>query len=363
MRNNFFLFFVVGLAVSQSCLNVGCGTNVSGPVSVTPNERIIERIHSAALSMDSERSPFGVDVDTGCSCGSSDEYCMRSKGCVSGCWDDITTVQETLTEEDTSSYSTTLDSTAYSTTSSADESTALAPEGSVHRVVQYRFVSSISIRFIFLRYNDSVGEDDIASIQKAFFRLNEKATKNGTRYVQIVGGVDDAFRHGFVLTFESLADHDYFMNVDPAYQQFLRYLQRFLADGDNTVSFDFQNEGYQSWLTRETSGNLWHHDISFRYKEGVTQEEVDSVTQAYLEVGYKSIRDGRSYVNIAGGTMIGVQGMNENFRNGFILSFTSEDDMNFFECCEKAHQEFGDFMGQYVIEGPYHVGFDFKEEQ
>lgn len=37
-------------------------------------------------------------------------------------------------------------------------------------------------------------------------------------------------------------------------------------------------------------------------------------------------------------------------------------DRTYFMCCEQAHKDFGNFMGQYVTQTGYNVGFDFEEE-
>lgn len=31
-------------------------------------------------------------------------------------------------------------------------------------------------------------------------------------------------------------------------------------------------------------------------------------------------------------------------------------------CCEQAHKDFGNYMGQFVTDKDYNVGFDFQEE-
>ncbi len=37
-------------------------------------------------------------------------------------------------------------------------------------------------------------------------------------------------------------------------------------------------------------------------------------------------------------------------------------DRTYFMCCEQAHKDFGNFMGQFVTQTGYNVGFDFEEE-
>ncbi|CAF0777665.1 unnamed protein product [Adineta steineri] len=107
---------------------------------------------------------------------------------------------------------------------------------------------------------------------------------------------------------------------------------------------------------------LYHHCITFRYRPEVTQAQIDSVTKAYIDVGNKALINGKKYVKIAGGRTISTEGIESNFRNGFVLTFTSAADRFHFICCEKAHQDFGNFMGQYVTQTGYNVGFDFEEE-
>lgn len=138
---------------------------------------------------------------------------------------------------------------------------------------------------------------------------------------------------------------------------------QFVESKGYNVGFNFQEEGTAPWLVRDNDHpELFHHDIMFRYKDEVTQDQVDSVTQAYLEMNDKAVRNGKKYVNIAGGRTLDTEGVADNFRNGFILTFSSYDDMEHFECCDPAHQAFGDFMGQYVVAHGYNVGFDIQEQ-
>ena len=85
-------------------------------------------------------------------------------------------------------------------------------------------------------------------------------------------------------------------------------------------------------------------------------------------------------MTIVGGRTISTEGVENNFRNGFILTFHSDDgkskisflkkrkiffidlDRSYFMCCEQAHKDFGNFMGQFVTQTGYNVGFDFEEE-
>jgi hypothetical protein len=62
-----------------------------------------------------------------------------------------------------------------------------------------------------------------------------------------------------------------------------------------------------------------------RYRPEVTQAQIDSVTKAYYEVQDKSFRNGTKYVKIVGGRTISTEGVENNFRNGFILTFNNND--------------------------------------
>lgn len=102
------------------------------------------------------------------------------------------------------------------------------------------------------------------------------------------------------------------------------------------------------------------------------------MTKAYIDVQKKALINGTEYVKITGGRTISTEGVQSNFRNGFILTFTSDQgknsieflkkdfinkiDRDYFMCCEQAHQDFGNYMGQFVTEKDYNVGFDFQEE-
>jgi hypothetical protein len=57
----------------------------------------------------------------------------------------------------------------------------------------------------------------------------------------------------------------------------------------------------------------------------VTQAQIDSVTNAYIDVQNKALRNGQKYVKISGGRTISTEGVASNFRNGFILTFNNAD--------------------------------------
>jgi hypothetical protein len=65
--------------------------------------------------------------------------------------------------------------------------------------------------------------------------------------------------------------------------------------------------------------------VCLRYRPEVTQAQIDSVTKAYLDVEKKAIRNGTTYVKIVGGRTIHTEGVQDNFRNGFILTFNNND--------------------------------------
>ncbi|PRP76421.1 hypothetical protein PROFUN_16058 [Planoprotostelium fungivorum] len=223
---------------------------------------------------------------------------------------------------------------------------------------------------ITFRYKWGVTRAQVDSVTKAYLALNDLAVRDGRKYIRIVGGktistegVKDRFRNGFILTFTSADDREHFGCCEKAHQDFGNFMGQYVESKGYNVGFDFQEEGNAPWLTRTSnSSRLFHHDITFRYKDNVTQAQIDSVTQAYLSLNDKAVRNGRKYINIVGGRTISTEGVKDNFRNGFILTFKKLDDLVHFRCCEKAHQQFGDFMGQYVTSTGYNVGFDFEEQ-
>jgi len=271
-------------------------------------------------------------------CGATADYCDTKNGCKEGCWGSA------------------------SSGSSTGGSTGGGNDGGNGGKSGKLFHHNIMFR-----YRDGVTQEQIDSVTKAYLDVGNKALRNGKKYITIVGGatldtegVADNFRNGFILTFSNADDRDHFMCCEKAHQDFGNFMGQYVTPSDYNVGFDFQEEGTAPWLN-STNGKLYHHVITFRYKPEVTQKEIDSVTQAYVALNDKAIRNGKKYINIVGGRTISTEGVASNFRNGFVLTFKSQDDMDHFGCCEKAHQDFGDFMGQYVTDH-YNVGFNFQEQ-
>jgi len=288
-------------------------------------------------------------------CGSTADYCDSSKGCISGCWGSSTT------GESTTSGSTTGDSTGHGGDGGNGGDNGHGGDNGSQKLFHH---------VITFRYRQGVTQQQVDAVTKAYLALNDKAVRDGRKYLRIVGGttldtegVADRFRNGFILTFASQDDLSHFGCCEPAHQDFGNFMGQYVESQGYNVGFDFQQGGDAPWLTRDDNHTrLFHHDITFRYRPEVTQEEIDSVTQAYLALNDKAIRNGQKYINIVGGRTISTEGVKDNFRNGFILTFKSQDDMEHFGCCEKAHQDFGDFMGQYVTSDGYNVGFNFEEQ-
>jgi len=261
-------------------------------------------------------------------CGNTAQYCDKTGGCVSGCWGG----------------------------SDGGNNTKPTTGKQLHHAITFR-------------YKQGVTQQQVDSVTKAYLALNTKAIRNGRKYVRIVGGtttstegVADRFRNGFILSFDNDDDRQHFGCCEKAHQEFGNFMGQYVTPTGYNVGFDFREEGTAPWLTRQNSTNLFHHVITFRYKPETTQAQIDSVTRAYMDLNNKAIRNGKKYLNIVGGRTLSTEGVANNFRNGFILTFKSADDLDHFGCCEKAHQDFGDFMGQYVTDKDYNVGFDFQEQ-
>ena len=117
------------------------------------------------------------------------------------------------------------------------------------------------------------------------------------------------------------------------------------------------------------------HIVLFRYKENVTPAQKEVIKKRFLNLAYLSQREGRRYIlSIKTGSQNSGEGVDQEFEQGFIVTFKSEGDRNYYvgkDLVQKdgnfdpAHDNFKKFVGPFLHEPIANTGvlvFDFREE-
>jgi hypothetical protein len=111
--------------------------------------------------------------------------------------------------------------------------------------------------------------------------------------------------------------------------------------------------------------------VLFRYAETVTAEQRLEAKRRFLTLQSECVRDGHPYiVSIETGAQSSGEGADQGLEQGFIVTFASEGDRNFYvgrpivrdaAYFDGAHQTYKDFVGPLLAPGGV-VVFDFVVE-
>jgi hypothetical protein len=116
---------------------------------------------------------------------------------------------------------------------------------------------------VLFRYNDGVSADQKKQIRNRFLSLAQECQRGGKPYVISIEtggqnsgeGVDQELEQGFIVTFKSEGDRNYYVgrgivqksgNYDPAHDAFKAYVGQYLhtpIDPTGVVVFDFRVDG------------------------------------------------------------------------------------------------------------------------
>jgi hypothetical protein len=109
------------------------------------------------------------------------------------------------------------------------------------------------------------------------------------------------------------------------------------------------------------------HVVLFRFKPGVSSEKQKEAMARFRALVTQATRDGKPYiVSLESGTQSSGEGAGLNMKQGFIVTFASEGDRNYYvgapvvtdpKFYDKVHQSFKEFVGP-LLDGA--VVFDFK---
>lgn len=113
------------------------------------------------------------------------------------------------------------------------------------------------------------------------------------------------------------------------------------------------------------------HIVLFKYKPEVNSETKQLVAKNFLALKELAVRNGKPYiVSIVTGSQSSLEGLGHGFEQGFIVTFNSEGDRNYYvgkpavkddHYYDHAHNAFKSFVHPYLLEGDDGVlVFDFR---
>ncbi len=129
--------------------------------------------------------------------------------------------------------------------------------------------------------------------------------------------------------------------------------------------------GVEQFTASSYKPGTLRHVVLFRYAATVTTEQRLEAKRRFLALQGECLRDGRPYiVSIETGAQSSGEGADQGLEQGFIVTFASEGDRNFYvgqplvanaAYYDGAHQEYKEFVGPLLAPGGV-VVFDFAIE-
>lgn len=143
--------------------------------------------------------------------------------------------------------------------------------------------------------------------------------------------------------------------------------------GSEAMERDVAHYGEDVFTSRDFRKGELRHLVLFRYKDSVTAEQRGTIKRHFLELAEVCERNGTRYVkSIETGVQNSGEGADQDFEQGFMLTFKSEGDRNYFvgrsivqNNFDKNHDEFKSFVAPFLREPVIPEGlfvFDFNVE-
>lgn len=225
-----------------------------------------------------------------------------------------------------------------------------------------------------LRFNAQASIDFKQSFALNYTSFLYRCVRPGTNTPYIVSfdgglpnskeGFDNNFDQVYTLLFNSTADRDYFSNSDPLHQELKRilfpYLYQPLSEG--IFVFDFVElptlSGVSPYASMNPAAGLVRHVVTFRYNELVTSDIRNEIINRYLSLYNLCTRptDNTLYiVSFDAGFNSSKEGADSHMQDGFIVTFSSVDDRNYFvgrpfqTSYDPNHDAFKAFVGPYLL--------------
>ena len=128
--------------------------------------------------------------------------------------------------------------------------------------------------------------------------------------------------------------------------------------------------GVERFTSADYKPGLVRHIVLFRYDRSVSPEQKQEVIRRFLALKTLSKRNGAPFIlSIETGSDISGEGLDQCFEQGFIVTFTSQGDRNYYvgqpvvtdpSFYDPAHQAFKDFVGPLIDQGGGAFVFDFS---
>jgi len=132
---------------------------------------------------------------------------------------------------------------------------------------------------------------------------------------------------------------------------------------------ELRDVGVSTFTSATYKPGLIRHIVLFRYKNGTTEAQRQEIRNRFVGLAKTATRDGKPYVvSIETGKQSSGEGVDGGFEEGFIVTFSSEGDRNYYvgtpvvtesRYFDPEHQKFKEFVGPYLADGGVLV-FDFK---
>ncbi|HHV70737.1 Dabb family protein [Brucella intermedia] len=140
----------------------------------------------------------------------------------------------------------------------------------------------------------------------------------------------------------------------------------------NSLDVEQERIGTKGFTAGRYKPGTIQHIVLFRFKDGVTAAQIGEVKQRFLALKDQARRNGKPYiVRIDAGAQSSGEGVSRGFQQGFIVTFRSEGDRNYYvgspvvtnaRFYDPAHQRFKDFVGPLLAEKDGVLVFDFRAE-
>ncbi len=127
--------------------------------------------------------------------------------------------------------------------------------------------------------------------------------------------------------------------------------------------------GVERFTAPDYKPGMIRHIVLFRYNEAVSPEQKEEVIRRFLALRTLAKRNGNTYIlSIESGSEISGEGLDQCFEQGFIVTFKSQGDRNYYvgqpvvtdpDFYDPDHQAFKDFVGPMLDQNGAFV-FDFS---
>lgn len=134
-----------------------------------------------------------------------------------------------------------------------------------------------------------------------------------------------------------------------------------------------QNVGTSAFTAPNYHPGTIQHIVLFKYKKSVSPAQIKEVRRRFLSLKTEAKRNGKPYIRrLEAGAQNSGEGVDRGFQEGFIVTFRSEGDRNYYvgspvvtdsKFYDSAHQKFKDFVGPLLAEKDGVLVFDFKAQE